>query len=86
VLQAPELRGRAFETKANFGSAALPFAYLNDSALLLLASGVISQDKLLAQSDRFGQGNEAPVSAEHDSARGICKWTLIRRFTAHDHR
>ena len=86
VLEAPELWARAFETKANFGSAALPFAYVNDSAILLLASGGISQDKLLAQSDRYGQSNEATVSTEHDSARGICKWTFVGQFAVHDHR
>jgi len=86
VLKAPELRGGAFETKANFGSAALPFAYVNDSAILFLASGGISQDKLLAQSDRYGQSNEATVSTENDSARGICEWTFVGQFTVHDHR
>jgi len=71
VLKAPELWGGRFEAKANFGSATLLFAEVDDSAILLLASGGIRQDEPLAQTDRCGQSNDATVSIEHESARGL---------------
>jgi len=42
VRETPELWGGGFEAKANFGSAALLFTEIHDSAVLLLAVGDIS--------------------------------------------
>ncbi len=86
MLEPPELRGSNLEAKANFGPAALSFTQVNDPALLLLASGHISQDEPLAQSDRNGQSNEATVSTEHDSARGIYEWAFVGQLALYDHR
>jgi hypothetical protein len=48
VLEAPELWCGGFEAKANFRSAALLLTYADDSAILLLAIGDISQNESFA--------------------------------------
>jgi hypothetical protein len=49
VLKVPEQRRGRLEAKANLGSAALPLTKVDDSAILLLASGDISQEEPFAQ-------------------------------------
>jgi hypothetical protein len=86
VLETPELWGGGFEAKANFGPTALLLTYVDDSAILLLAVGSISQDEPVAQTDGCRQGNETTVSTKHDSARGIYKWSFVGQRALRDHR
>ena len=85
MLNAPEQRRGGFEAKANLGSAALLLAKVDDSAILLLASGDISQHEPFAQSDGYGQSNKTTVSAKHDSTRGIYEWSFVGQLAFHDH-
>lgn len=86
MLKAPELWRGGFEAKANFGSAALLLAYVDDSAILLLAGGDILQDEPVAKSHECGQSNKATVSTKHDSTRGIYEWSFVGQLALHDHR
>jgi hypothetical protein len=86
VLKAPKLWGGGFETKANFGSATLFLTKVDDSTILLLAVGGISQDQPFAQSDGRRQSNETTVSTEHDGTRRICERSFVGRLALHDHR
>jgi hypothetical protein len=85
VLKAPELWGGGLEAKANFGSAAMLLAKVNDSTILLFAGGDISQDEPFAQSDGCGQSKETTVSTKHDSTRGIYEWSFVDQLALHDH-
>lgn len=86
MLQAPELWGRGFEAKANFGSAAMLLAEEYDSAVLFLAVGDIPQDQPLTQVDSRRQSNQTTMSAKYDSARRIREWDFVPRLALHDHR
>ena len=86
MRETPELWGGGFEAKANFRPTALLLTYVDDSAILLLAVGDISQDEPVAQSDGCGQSNETTVSTKHDSARGIYEWSFVGQRALRDHR
>jgi hypothetical protein len=86
VLETPELWGGGFEAKANFGPTALLLTQVDDSAILLLAVGSISQDEPVPQTDRCRQGNKTTVSTKHDSARGIYEWSFVGQRALRDHR
>ena len=84
MCQAPELRRGCLESEPDFGSSAVPFAKVDDPAILLLAIGKISQDDLLTQAYGSRQSQKAAVGAQYKCSRGVLEEISLVGLALHD--